>query len=124
MIFHRLAQKIIMRVNQDCVRVNFFIRLRMRNAMYQQQEKNQGIPHIFGHLLYFPKSKSFTGMDLETIRKYCLEKKCTTESFPFCASTLVFKASGKMFLLMGLDNLPLQFNVKCDPEKAEVLREE
>jgi predicted DNA-binding protein (MmcQ/YjbR family) len=29
-----------------------------------------------------------------------------------------------MFLLMGLDNLPLQFNVKCDPEKAEALREE
>ena len=36
-------------------------------------------------------------MDLETIRKYCLEKKSTTESFPFGESTLVFKVSGKMF---------------------------
>jgi len=63
-------------------------------------------------------------MDLETIRKYCLEKKSTTESFPFGESTLVFKVRGKVFLLMGLENVPLQFNVKCDPEKAEQLREE
>ena len=63
-------------------------------------------------------------MDLETIRKYCLKKKSTTESFPFGESTLVFKVSGKMFLLIGLENFPLQFNVKCDPEKAEELREE
>ena len=26
-------------------------------------------------------------------------------------------------MLIGLDNVPLQFNVKCDPEKAEELRE-
>ena len=63
-------------------------------------------------------------MDLETIRKYCLEKKSTTESFPFGETTLVFKVSGKVFLLMGLDNVPLQFNVKCDPEKAIEWREQ
>ena len=63
-------------------------------------------------------------MDLETIRKYCLEKKSVTESFPFGETTLVFKVLGKIFLLIGLDNFPLQFNVKCDPEKAEELREE
>jgi predicted DNA-binding protein (MmcQ/YjbR family) len=62
-------------------------------------------------------------MDLETIRKYCLERKSTTESFPFGDSTLVFKVCGKIFLLMSLDSRPLQFNVKCDPEKAEELRE-
>ncbi|HSZ33273.1 MAG TPA: MmcQ/YjbR family DNA-binding protein [Puia sp.] len=62
-------------------------------------------------------------MDLETIRKYCLDKKSTTESFPFGESTLVFKVCGKIFLLMSLDSQPLQFNVKCDPEKAEELRE-
>jgi predicted DNA-binding protein (MmcQ/YjbR family) len=62
-------------------------------------------------------------MDLETIRKYCLEKKNTTESFPFGETTLVFKVGGKMFLLMGLDDRPLQFNVKCDPDLAEELRE-
>jgi predicted DNA-binding protein (MmcQ/YjbR family) len=62
-------------------------------------------------------------MDLETIRKYCLEKKFTTESFPFGDSALVFKVSGKMFLLFSMDSMPLQFNVKCNPEKAEELRE-
>jgi predicted DNA-binding protein (MmcQ/YjbR family) len=69
------------------------------------------------------KNKAFIVMDLETIRKYCLDKKNTNESFPFGESTLVFKVSGKMFLLMSLDSLPLQFNVKCDPEIAEELRE-
>jgi len=63
-------------------------------------------------------------MDLETIRKYCLEKKFTTESFPFGETTLVFKVGGKMFLLVGLDDLPLQINLKCDPEKAVERREE
>lgn len=62
-------------------------------------------------------------MDLETIRKYCIEKKSTTESFPFGESTLVFKVCGKIFLLMSLDSVPLQFNVKCNPEKAEEFRE-
>jgi predicted DNA-binding protein (MmcQ/YjbR family) len=62
-------------------------------------------------------------MDLETIRKYCLEKTHTTEEFPFGETTLVFKVSGKIFLLIGLDNRPLQFNVKCDPDLAAELRE-
>lgn len=62
-------------------------------------------------------------MDLESLRKYCLNKKSVTESFPFGESTLVFKVYGKIFLLIGLDNIPLQFNVKCDPDTAEELRE-
>lgn len=63
-------------------------------------------------------------MDPEIIRKYCLKKKSVTESFPFGESTLVFKVSGKIFLLLALDSAPLQFNVKCDPELAENYREE
>jgi predicted DNA-binding protein (MmcQ/YjbR family) len=62
-------------------------------------------------------------LDPEIIRKYCLEKKSVKESFPFGESTLVFKVSGKIFLLMSLNDHPLQFNVKCDPEKALELRE-
>jgi predicted DNA-binding protein (MmcQ/YjbR family) len=124
MIAYGLTQKIIVRINEDGVEMNSLMRLCRGNIIYQQQEINQGIPHIFGRLWILPKSKSFIAMDLETLRKYCLEKNRTTESFPFGESTLVFKVSGKMFLLIGLDNLPLQFNVKCDPEKAEMLREE
>jgi predicted DNA-binding protein (MmcQ/YjbR family) len=70
-----------------------------------------------------PKNKAFSLMDLDTIRKYCLDKKSTTESFPFGETTLVFKVRGKIFLLMGLDQRPLRFNVKCDPEQAVEWRE-
>ena len=63
-------------------------------------------------------------MDPESIRKYCLEKKSTRESFPFGESTLVFKVSGKIFLLMNLERRPLQINLKCDPERAIEYREE
>lgn len=63
-------------------------------------------------------------MDIEMLRDYCLSFDKVTEEFPFGNDTLVFKVSGKIFLLAGLDNLPLQFNVKCNPEKAIELREQ
>ena len=63
-------------------------------------------------------------MNIETIREYILQKPSVTEGFPFGEDTLVFKVNEKIFFLAGLDNAPLQFNVKCDPEKAARLREE
>ena len=63
-------------------------------------------------------------MDPDIIRKYCLQKKAVTVSFPFGESTLVFKVSGKIFLLLAMDDVPLQMNVKCDPVQAENFREE
>ncbi len=50
--------------------------------------------------------------------------KGVSEGFPFDEQTLVFKVMGKMFCLCGLENNPVQFNVKCDPERAIELREE
>lgn len=63
-------------------------------------------------------------MNIEQIRLYALSKPNVEESFPFGEDTLVFKVNGKIFLLTGLDSTPLQFNVKCNPEKAIELREE
>lgn len=63
-------------------------------------------------------------MDIETLRQYCLAKNAVTEEFPFGNDTLVFKVKGKIFLLAGLDNHPLQFNVKADPDKAIELRDQ
>jgi predicted DNA-binding protein (MmcQ/YjbR family) len=63
-------------------------------------------------------------MDIETLREYCLAKKESSEGFPFGETTLVFKVKGKIFLLCGLDSPSLQFNVKCDPEKAIEWREQ
>ena len=63
-------------------------------------------------------------MNIEQIREYCIKKKGVTEEFPFDEETLVFKVAGKIFLLASLESIPLQINLKCDPEKAIELREE
>ena len=62
-------------------------------------------------------------MNIEELREYCLNKKGTSESFPFDEDTLVFKVMGKMFCLVSLSE-PDSINLKCDPEKATQLREE
>lgn len=62
-------------------------------------------------------------MHIEALREYCLTKKGVEECLPFGPETLVFKVMGKVFLLAGLDSQPLQFNVKCEPNKALELRE-
>jgi len=63
-------------------------------------------------------------MDIESLRNYCLSKPRVEETTPFGPDTLVYKVNGKMFLLVGLNEEQLRFNVKCDPEKAIQLREE
>ena len=63
-------------------------------------------------------------MNIETLRSYALSKPNAEESFPFGEETLVFKINNKIFLLTGLESHPLQFNVKCNPDKAIELREE
>jgi predicted DNA-binding protein (MmcQ/YjbR family) len=63
-------------------------------------------------------------MDLLKIREYCLSKPLTSEEFPFDDVTLVFKVYGKMFALLDLEAIPLRMNLKCEPTKAILLREE
>ena len=63
-------------------------------------------------------------MNIETLREYCLSKVGAEETFPFGPDTLVYKVNGKVFLITGLDQEQLSFNVKCDPDKAIELREE
>jgi predicted DNA-binding protein (MmcQ/YjbR family) len=63
-------------------------------------------------------------VDLEQLREYVLGFADVEETLPFGPDTLVYKVLGKIFLLVGMDNHPLQFNVKCDPDLALELREE
>ena len=63
-------------------------------------------------------------MDIEQLRDYCLSKPLTEEGLPFGPNVLVFKVKGKIFLLASLDAPQLQFNLKCNPELAEELREQ
>ncbi len=63
-------------------------------------------------------------MHIEQLQEYCLRKEGVEETFPFGPDTLVYKVKGKVFLLAGLDNNPVRFNAKCDPDRAVELREE
>jgi predicted DNA-binding protein (MmcQ/YjbR family) len=63
-------------------------------------------------------------MDIISFREYCLSKKGVEETLPFGPDTLVFKVLGKMFALTGLDEEAFRINLKCDPERAQQLREE
>lgn len=63
-------------------------------------------------------------MNVEEFRLYCLQKTGTEECFPFDEETLVFKVMGKMYALTGLNNEEFKANLKCDPARAETLREE
>jgi predicted DNA-binding protein (MmcQ/YjbR family) len=62
-------------------------------------------------------------MEFATLRSYLLSKPGAMEDFPFDTTTLVVKVGGKMFALLGIAEEPLRINLKCDPAKAEVLRE-
>jgi len=62
-------------------------------------------------------------MNIENFRNYCIAKKGVTEEFPFDEETLVFKVMGKMFALTNID-LFVSINLKCEPSKAEELREQ
>ena len=63
-------------------------------------------------------------MHIENIREYVLQKPEVTEGFPFDEESLVFKVKGKIFMIASLDESPLRFNVKCDPDKAIQQRED
>ncbi|HEV7349606.1 MmcQ/YjbR family DNA-binding protein [Telluribacter sp.] len=63
-------------------------------------------------------------MNIENLRDLCIALPGVTEEFPFGEETLVYKVMGKIFLLTSLNSDTFRFNVKCEPEKAEELREQ
>lgn len=62
-------------------------------------------------------------MNAESFRAYCLGKPGATEGAPFGPDHIVFKVQGKMFALLGLDEVPTRVNLKCDPDLALELRD-
>ena len=66
-------------------------------------------------------------MDIQSVYEYCLSKKGVTEHFPFDEDTLVFKVGNKMFCLLSLkdwETSDRKLTLKCDPERAQILRSE
>ena len=62
-------------------------------------------------------------MHVDAFREYCLAKPGATEDMPFGEGHLVFKVGGKMFALVGLEEIPATANLKCDPDRALELRD-
>jgi predicted DNA-binding protein (MmcQ/YjbR family) len=63
-------------------------------------------------------------MNASQLRDYCLSFTGTEETFPFGPNTSVFKVCGKMFALSALGADSLSISLKCEPQLAEVLREQ
>lgn len=62
-------------------------------------------------------------MHADTFRAYCLRKPGVAEETPFGPDHLVYKVGGKMFALLGLDEIPTSVNLKCNPDRALELRD-
>ncbi|KQR04729.1 MmcQ/YjbR family DNA-binding protein [Deinococcus sp. Leaf326] len=58
------------------------------------------------------------------LRAACAELRGSQETFPFGASTLVFKVAGRMYALTDLGADPLTLSLKVRPERGEALRAE
>lgn len=63
-------------------------------------------------------------MDLPEVIDHFLSKPGAEETTPFGPDVLVYKVSGKMFALTVPEDFPARINLKCDPERAVLLREE
>lgn len=61
-------------------------------------------------------------MDIEAIRKYCLQFPHTTETVQWGAD-LCFKVDGKLFVVAAIEMLPPRLSFKCTPEKFAELCE-
>lgn len=63
-------------------------------------------------------------MDLPDVITRFLSKPGADETTPFGPDVLVYKVGGRMFALTVPDEFPARINLKCDPERAVILRDE
>jgi len=63
-------------------------------------------------------------MHIEELQQYCLSKPHTSNDFPFDEKTLVFRVANKIFAITSIVPDSETVNLKCNPERAEELREE
>lgn len=61
-------------------------------------------------------------MNLLELENYLLAKQGAQKSYPFNATTAVYKVGNKMFALLVERNNVLQISLKCDPVYALELR--
>ena len=61
---------------------------------------------------------------MDVLRDYMLSKPHTTDDFPFGPQAMVFRVAGKIFGIMSWEENPISISLKCDPDRAVVLREQ
>lgn len=61
-------------------------------------------------------------MNLEALRAYLLGKANAAEATPFGPQTLVYKIHDQVFAMVTAYEAPLQLTLRCDPERARLLR--
>ncbi|MBZ9752654.1 MmcQ/YjbR family DNA-binding protein [Deinococcus sp. HMF7604] len=61
-------------------------------------------------------------LSIADLRTACAALPGSQETFPFDATTLVFKVGGKMYALTDIQAEPLTLSVKVRPEHGEDLR--
>jgi predicted DNA-binding protein (MmcQ/YjbR family) len=57
------------------------------------------------------------------VAAYCLSKLGASETYPFGSDVTVMKVGGKMFALTPATDKPRSINLKCDPVRAQMLRQ-
>lgn len=62
-------------------------------------------------------------MTVEELRRCFLCFPEVTEETPFDETTAVYKTAGKIFALIKWEGKPLSVNLKCEPTRAEELRD-
>lgn len=63
-------------------------------------------------------------MDSKPLFTYCLTKEGAFEDYPFGPDVIVMKVSGKMFALLSRRDGQVNLSLKCDPNYAELLRQQ
>ena len=61
---------------------------------------------------------------MDVLRDYMLSKPATTDDFPFGPEAMVFRVAGKIFGIMPWEENPISISLKCDPDRAVLLREQ
>jgi predicted DNA-binding protein (MmcQ/YjbR family) len=62
--------------------------------------------------------------ELKAALDACARQGGAELSYPFGEQAAVYKVAGKVFAIGGLDRLPPQITLKCEPEQGEALRSE
>lgn len=62
-------------------------------------------------------------MVLDFLRNYLRTKDGVIECTPYGRQTLVYKAGAEIFALIGWLDRPMHLTVKCDPDRAILLRD-